>query len=127
MSTSTETLETTQGTVETNHSHPDYFKIYYILVGLFIISVLGPTLGVPAITLITAFGIAIVKATMVAAYFMHLNIEKRYIWFILFIMLTFLAVLFAGVAPDVMKHQGTNWRQIENGRGPGAIEHHEVK
>jgi len=70
-------------------------------------------LGVPAITLITAFGIAVVKATMVAAYFMHLNIEKRYIWFILFIMLAFLLVLFAGVAPDVMKQGGRNWTHVE--------------
>lgn len=123
MSTSPETAET----VDTVHSHPDYFKIYYILVGLFIVSILGPTLGIPALTLITAFGIAIVKATMVAAYFMHLNIEKRYIWFILFVMLAFLAVLFAGVAPDVMKQRGTNWRHVADVQVPAAVEQHESK
>jgi caa(3)-type oxidase subunit IV len=121
MSTSPETVET----VETVHSHPDYFKIYYILVGLFFISVLGPTLGFPLLTLITAFGIAIVKATMVAAYFMHLNIEKRYIWFILFVMLAFLTVLFAGVAPDVMKQKGTNWQHTAEVQIPAVVEHHE--
>jgi len=93
--------------------HPNYVKIYLILLFLLGVSILGPTLGVPAITLITAFGIAIVKATMVAAYFMHLNIEKRYIWFLLFIMLTFLFVLFSGVAPDVMKQGGQNWTHVE--------------
>ncbi len=118
MSTAPETV----ASADSVHSHPDYFKIYYILVGLFIVSVLGPTLGIPAITLITAFGIAIVKATMVAAYFMHLNIEKRYIWFILFVMLTFLAVLFAGVAPDVMKHKGTNWRHAAEVQVPVTVE-----
>jgi caa(3)-type oxidase subunit IV len=97
-----------QGHVVT--THPNYVKVYAALVVLFIISVLGPTLGVPALTLITAFGIAVVKATMVAAYFMHLNIEKRYIWFLLFIMLTFMVVLFTGVAPDVMKQSGQNWK-----------------
>lgn len=93
-------------------AHPNYFKIYLTLVILAAVSVLGPLLGVPALTLITAFGIATVKASMVAAYFMHLNIERRYIWFILFIMLAFLFVLFAGVAPDVWKHSGQNWRRV---------------
>lgn len=93
------------------HTHANYVKIYGILIVLATASVLGPMLGIPALTLITAFGIALVKATMVAAYFMHLNIERRYIWFLLFIMLTFLFVLFAGVAPDVMKSSGQNWRR----------------
>jgi caa(3)-type oxidase subunit IV len=65
--------------------HANYVKIYITLVTLAAMSMLGPTLGIPALTLITAFGIALVKATMVAAYFMHLNIERRYIWFLLFI------------------------------------------
>ncbi|GIT73411.1 MAG: hypothetical protein Ct9H300mP28_32250 [Pseudomonadota bacterium] len=34
-------------------------------------------LEIPVITLITAFGIAIVKAFMVAANFMHLKFEKQ--------------------------------------------------
>ena len=93
------------------HAPANYVKIYGILIVLAAASVLGPMLGIPALTLITAFGIALVKATMVAAYFMHLNIERRYIWFLLFIMLTFLFVLFAGVAPDVMKSSGQNWRR----------------
>ncbi|HXG22269.1 MAG TPA: cytochrome C oxidase subunit IV family protein [Methylomirabilota bacterium] len=93
-------------------THPNYFKIYLTLVVLAGVSVLGPTLGLPLLTLITAFGIAIVKATMVAGYFMHLSIEKRYIWFLLLIMLAFMGVLFAGVAPDVMKQSGRNWTQV---------------
>jgi caa(3)-type oxidase subunit IV len=105
-------------------SHPNYIKVYFTLLALFAISVLGPTLGLPTITLIAAFGIAMVKATMVAAYFMHLNIEKRYIWFILFIMLTFLVVFFAGVAPDVMKQGGQNWRHAAEVKLPSAPSSH---
>jgi caa(3)-type oxidase subunit IV len=96
---------------ESTQTHPDYIKIYAALVVLFIISMLGPLFGAPALTIFLAFSIAVVKAGLVAAYFMHLNIEKRYIWFVLFVMLTFMAVLYAGVAPDVMKQSGQNWRQ----------------
>ena len=91
------------------HPHPNYVKIWGILVILLVVSVIGPTLGIKAITLITAFGIAIVKALMVAAYFMHLNVEKRYIWYLLFVMLLFLGLLFAGLAPDIMNAEGKNW------------------
>jgi caa(3)-type oxidase subunit IV len=91
-------------------AHPDYVKIYLALIALFVVSMLGPLFGIPALTIVLAFSIAVVKAGLVAAYFMHLNIEKRYIWFILFVMLTFMVVLYAGVAPDVMKHGGQNWR-----------------
>jgi high-affinity Fe2+/Pb2+ permease len=59
--------------------------------------------------LFTAFGIAIVKALMVAAYFMHLNIERRYIWYMLYTMLIIVFLFFAGTAPDVMETEGRNW------------------
>ncbi len=94
------------------HSHPNYFKIWATLVVLLIISVLGPTLGIPALTLITAFGIAIVKALMVAAYFMHLNVEKKIIWYILLGCLTLMFLFFFVIAPDIMNHSGSNWHSI---------------
>jgi caa(3)-type oxidase subunit IV len=93
------------------HSHTNYVKIWAILLVLLIISVLGPEIGIKSVTLVTAFGIAIVKALMVAAYFMHLNIEKRIAWYILFAAVAFLAVCFYGIAPDVMNKEGTNWKR----------------
>jgi caa(3)-type oxidase subunit IV len=96
-----------------------------MLLGLFTISVLGPMFGHPWLTLITAFGIAVVKATMVAAYFMHINIEPRYIRRLMYLMLAFMLVLFAGVAPDVMKHEGKTWRKIETSKpAESAPAHH---
>ena len=94
------------------HVHPNYFKIWGILVLLLITSVLGPLIGIPALTLITAFGIAIVKALMVAAYFMHLNVEKKIVWYILLVMLALMFLLFFTLAPDIMKHSGTNWHSL---------------
>ncbi len=91
------------------HSVGSYVKIWAILVVLLIISVIGPELGIQVITLITAFGIAIVKALMVAAKFMHLNVEKRYIWYLLYTGILFIFLFFTGIAPDIMKSEGTNW------------------
>ena len=94
-----------------NHGHSTkyYVKIWAWLLVLLIISILGPELEIKLITLVTAFGIAVVKAYMVCAYFMHLNIEKKLVTYMLVSMLMFMLVLFAGFAPDVLAHQGTNW------------------
>jgi len=93
-----------------------YFKIYITLLVLFLISVLGPVVGdlvhSKALVLITAFGIAVVKAYLVCAHFMHLNIEKRYIGYLLTTTLVFMFLFYAGVAPDVMEHHGRNWQNV---------------
>lgn len=93
-----------------HHGDAHYVQIWAILVALLVASVVGPMLGHPVITLITAFGIAIVKAYMVAKNFMHLNVEKKYVAYVLLTMVAFMFLFFAGVAPDVMKHKGHNWR-----------------
>jgi caa(3)-type oxidase subunit IV len=87
----------------------NYVKIWAILLVLLVVSILGPFLGIKVVTLITAFGIAIVKAYLVAKNFMHLNIEPRYAVYLLTTMLVFVLLFFAGTAPDVMKHEGRNW------------------
>jgi caa(3)-type oxidase subunit IV len=96
---------------EAAHDHGPgfYIKIWGILLVLLIISIMGPMFGHVWVTLVTAFGIAVVKAVMVAAYFMHLNVEKKYIWYLLLTMLLLMALLFMGVSSDVMKHRGSNW------------------
>lgn len=92
-----------------DHSPKHYIKIWAILVVLFLISLVGPEFGNIWITVTTAFGIAFIKAGLVAKHFMHLNVEKPVIHFALWICLAFMVVLFAGVSPDVMKHEGHQW------------------
>ena len=87
----------------------NYVKIWATLLCLLVVSILGPFLGIKIVTLIAAFGIAIVKAYLVAKYFMHLNVEPRYAVYLLTTMLVLVLLFFAGTAPDVMKHEGTNW------------------
>jgi caa(3)-type oxidase subunit IV len=89
--------------------HPDYKKIYFTLLFLLVVSVVGPFLGVLWVTLITAFGIALVKANLVIQNFMHLRWEKGIMKWTLATSLVLMFLLFAGVAPDVMKHEGTGW------------------
>ncbi len=106
-----------------SHSHPSYFKIYLLLLVLFVVSVAGPevahllgfednSVGRLVFVLITAFGIALVKAYYVLAYFMHLKFEKIYAPYILLSMVALLFVFFFGTATDAMKSEGHHWEKI---------------
>jgi len=98
-----------------DHSHgvDFYYKTYAVLLGLLVISVLGPEVGeatgLQIITLITAFGIAVVKAGLVIRNFMHLTLEKRFVHYFLITSLAFMFLFFFAVAPDVLNHEGSNW------------------
>ena len=77
------------------HHHPNYIRIWAILLALLVVSVAGPMLGVKWLTLLTAFGIAIVKAYLVAKNFMHVNIEQRFVAYVLLTVLVFMLLFFA--------------------------------
>ena len=101
------------------NEHPlvnSYEKVLVWLIVLFVISFVGPEVGAAigsrALTLFTAFGIAIVKAYLVLRYFMHVNVEKKYITYLLATSIAFMLLFFAAVAPDVMNHEGNNWENI---------------
>ena len=94
-----------------HHDEISYVAIWGVLCALLGVSVLGPMVGVRLLTLITAFGIAIVKAYMVCRYFMHLRIEKKWVAYILGFMLAIMLVFFGGVAPDVLRDQGLRWQK----------------
>jgi caa(3)-type oxidase subunit IV len=91
--------------------HRNYVGIWAILTGLLVVSVAGPMIGIRLVTLIAAFGIALVKAYLVAKNFMHLDIEKPIVGWLLAVALVLMVVLYAGVAPDVEKSRGQNWEK----------------
>ena len=93
------------------HGTNFYVKIWAILLVLLVVSVLGPELGIKWVTLLTAFGIAIVKAYLVAVNFMHINLTPRYVIYAVATALVFMLLFFAGTAPDVMKSSGHNWKK----------------
>lgn len=112
------------------HGHHDprehekhYWRIYWILLVLLVASVIGPFIGEATgiiwITLITAFGIAFVKAALVVKHFMHLNLEPKFVGYICATALALMALLFFWVAPDVMKHEGHQWVNMAAMRATG--------
>jgi caa(3)-type oxidase subunit IV len=98
-------------TTEAHVQHPNYVRIWAILVALLLVSVVGSMSHIRDVVLIAAFGVALVKAYLVAKNFMHVNVEKRWVPYLLIMCLLFIAILFAGVSPDVMKHTGLNWNK----------------
>ena len=113
---------------ENHHDHPDYKKIYYVLLALLAVSIWGPELVknidnrvvVVTVVLITAFVVAVIKAGMVAAWFMHLDIEKKIVWFLMANCLLCLLVFLSAVSPDVMNVEGDNWEHTRTvGKIPG--------
>ena len=91
------------------HSESHYFRIWALLLVLLLISFAGPYLGIRTVTLITAFGIAVYKAYLVAKHFMHVNVQPRFVAYLLSTCLVFMLLFYAGAAPDVMEHEGANW------------------
>ena len=100
---------------DTGH-HVNYFGIYITLIVLFLISIAGPEVGeltgLRWITLVTAFGIAVVKAQLVINNFMHLKWEKRLMKWVLTTSLILMMLMIAGVSPDVLNHEGQNWENV---------------
>jgi len=100
------------------HLHPDshYTTIAVVLMVLALVSFIGPEIGgaldLPIVTLITAFGIAFVKAWLVMKHFMHLDVEKPIVHYFLATAVVFMVLFFAGVAPDVGNHEGKNWENV---------------
>lgn len=92
--------------------HVDYKKIYLTLLGLLVVSIVGPFFGIVWVTLVTAFGIAVVKASLVIQNFMHLKWERRLMKWMLATSLILVGLFVAGVAPDVMNHEGNNWDNL---------------
>src|SRR5579863_6987138 len=111
-------------TTEAHVQHPNYVKIWAILVVLLIVSVLGSMTHIRDVVLIAAFGVALVKAFLVAKNFMHVNVEKRWVPYLLVVCILFMVILFAGVSPDIMKHSGLRWtndaaqKAVESGIPP---------
>ncbi len=91
------------------HHEVKYGRIYGVLLFLLVVSILGPEIGIVWVTLVTAFGVAVVKAWLVIENFMHLKWERRLMKWMLGASLIVLLLFFFGIAPDVMKHDGHNW------------------
>ncbi len=84
------------------HAHPNYIAIWSILLFAMLVSVLLGELEIPGFTTTLIFTIAIVKAYLVAAHFMHIKSEPRFVVLILASAAACLYFLFIGLAPDTV-------------------------
>lgn len=114
------------------HDDMHYVKIWAVLLVLLIVSFVGPMAEIQWLTLTTAFGIAVVKAYLVAVNFMHVNLTPRFVIYTVATTLVFMFLFFAGAAPDVMKSSGTNWIkpawiEAERAYAAGEVSGHNVE
>lgn len=107
-----------------------YVRVWVVLLVLLLISFAGPIVGeklhgagsitvhaARVITLVTAFGIAVYKAWLVAKNFMHVTAQPRYVIYMLSTVLVFMLLFYAGTAPDVMEHEGAHWVKVNPDAG----------
>jgi len=81
----------------------NYNEIFYWLVGLATISVVGSVFHLPAVFVNTlVFGIAFVKASLVAWHFMHIKNEGRLIYMIAVIPVVLFIILVTILVPDFL-------------------------
>jgi cytochrome c oxidase subunit IV len=87
---------------DTAHRHPHYVVIWYWLVGLALVSVVVSSLPVPqALATVLIFAAAVVKALLVALYYMHLRSERLLLYALVLVPLVFLATLVLVLLPDI--------------------------
>jgi cytochrome c oxidase subunit 4 len=93
---------------ETEHQHKGEYRIYAVtwfwLLAITVLELAVVLLGVPKILLATTLiAMAILKAGLIMAYFMHLRYEKLSLIYAVVVPMFFLAiVLFSGVGPDAL-------------------------
>lgn len=88
--------------VAVERRQPNYVLIWAALVAALGVSVLVGEMTVPVIAVVLIFSIAVVKAYMVMAYFMHIRFEPLYVTLILGSAVLCLYFLFFGLVPDIV-------------------------
>ncbi len=83
-------------------NQPNYHVIFALLMAALIGSLFIGTLNVPLVPVILVFSLAIAKAYLVLAYFMHLRYQPLYCTLILVVAFGALYCMFLGVIPDMI-------------------------
>jgi caa(3)-type oxidase subunit IV len=76
--------------------------IWGVLVAALLISLLMGAMKLPVVAVVGIFSIALVKAYLVAAYFMHLKFEPFFVLVIVGTGFLCLYFLFFGLVPDIV-------------------------
>jgi len=92
-------------TTET-HKHPNYMAIFYTLIALTVVELAVSQLphyvqGATRIMIVALVALALVKAMLVALYFMHLRFERKTFIILVSFPLVLAVVLIIALLPDV--------------------------
>ena len=86
----------------TTHSHPNYMRIFWILLVLTIVEVAIAYTGLPKLLLVSLLVVlAVWKAALVALHFMHLKFERRTLMMIALSPCVLCEVLILMLMPDM--------------------------
>ena len=93
----------------THHTHdhvePNYWMVWLALLILTIVELYAAQAPVPrAAVVFSLCALALAKAALVAAYFMHLKFEKGALILIVLSPLLLSAILYIGLVPDATTH-----------------------
>jgi len=109
-----------------DHKEPNYMGVFWALLILTLAEVGIFYLNVPRLVLIVSLvAMALAKAALVAAYFMHLSLEKRTLALIVITPLVLSCILLIGLVPDsnysFQRSEPTHW--VLPGHGAEGEEH----
>jgi caa(3)-type oxidase subunit IV len=82
--------------------HPPYVLIWSVLVAALLVSVVMGGMRLPVVTVVLIFSVAVIKAYLVAAYYMHVKFEPFFVGLIVAAGLACLYFLFFGLVPDIV-------------------------
>ncbi len=87
------------------HAEPNYWMVWLALAILTVVELLVAQVhGARAFVIFSLCALALVKAGLVAAYFMHLKFEKYALILIVVSPLVLSGILYVGLVPDAITH-----------------------
>jgi cytochrome c oxidase subunit 4 len=87
------------------HAEPNYWMVWLSLAILTVVELLvAQVQGARAFVVFSLCALALVKAALVAAYFMHLKFEKYALILIVLSPLLLSGILYVGLVPDATTH-----------------------
>lgn len=87
---------------ERSATRPNYVLVWGILVSALLVSLFLGYMDLPVVAVVLIFSIAVVKAYLVASYFMNLRSEPFFVVTIVAVGFACLYFLFFGLVPDVV-------------------------
>ena len=92
-------------THHTEHAEPNYWMVWLVLLVLTIVELGVAKSPMPRVAIIVSLcALALAKAAIVAAYFMHLKFEKYALMLVVMSPLVLSAILYIGLVPDAITH-----------------------